>query len=108
MALKWEIAKRILMLGLTGFCMKLTNSAVQVSCNATLQLYGGDLYVGVMTVVNSVRDVLMMPISGLSSGSEPFISYNYGAGEYAVSYTHRDVYKRQASISASVEPQMEP
>mgnify|MGYP001653786953 CR=1 FL=1 len=82
MALKWEIAKRILMLGLTGFCMKLTNSAVQVSCNATLQLYGGDLYVGVMTVVNSVRDVLMMPISGLSSGSEPFISYNYGAGEY--------------------------
>ena len=35
-----------------------------------------------MTVVNSVREVLMMPVSGLSSGSEPFVSYNYGAGHY--------------------------
>ncbi len=81
MRLQWDIVRRILMLGLTGFCMKLTNSAVQISCNATLQLFGGDLYVGVMTVVNSVREVLMMPISGLSSGSEPFISFNYGAGQ---------------------------
>ena len=82
MKLQWAIVRRILMLGLTGFFMKLTNSAVQVSCNATLQAFGGDLYVGVMTVVNSVREVLMMPVSGLSSGSEPFVSYNYGAGHY--------------------------
>jgi len=35
-----------------------------------------------MTVINSIRDMLMMPVSGLSSGSEPFISYNYGAKHY--------------------------
>lgn len=82
MVLEWQIVRRILALGLTGFVMKLTNSAVQISCNAMLQTHGGDLYVGVMTVINSIRDMLMMPVSGLSSGSEPFISYNYGAKHY--------------------------
>ncbi|MBR5519109.1 MAG: MATE family efflux transporter [Clostridia bacterium] len=82
MRLEWPIVRRILALGLTGFVMKLTNSAVQISCNAMLQTFGGDLYVGVMTVINSVRDVLLMPINGLASGSEPFIGYNYGAKRY--------------------------
>ena len=80
--LRGEIVGHILLLGLTGFFMKLTNSAVQISCNATLQRYGGDLYVGVMTVVNSVREVLMMVVSGYSSAAEPFISFNYGAKQY--------------------------
>lgn len=73
---------RILSLGLSGFCMALTNSLVQVVCNATLQVYGGDLYVGVMTIINSVREVISMPISGLVNGAQPVMGYNYGAGEY--------------------------
>ncbi len=35
-----------------------------------------------MTVINSVRDILSLPIHGLTSGSQPVISYNYGAKEY--------------------------
>ena len=62
-------ARRILALGTSGFVMSLTNSLVQVLCNATLQVWGGDLYVGVMTVVNSVREVIYMPIQGITSGS---------------------------------------
>ena len=62
--------------------MSLTNSLVQVLCNATLQVYGGDLYVGVMTVVNSIREVIFMPIQGITSGSQPVLGFNYGAGEY--------------------------
>ena len=54
--------RRIVALGLSGFCMNLTNSLVQVVCNATLQRYGGDLYVGVMTIINSLREVFTMPI----------------------------------------------
>ena len=42
--------RRIVALGLSGFCMNMTNSLVQVVCNATLQSYGGDLYVGIMTI----------------------------------------------------------
>lgn len=75
--------KRIVSLGLSGFFVNLTNSLVQIVCNATLQRYGGDLYVGVMTVINSVREVLMMPVSGLNNGAQPVLGYNYGARAYS-------------------------
>ena len=58
--------KSIVALGLSGFFMNLTNSLVQVVCNATLQAYGGDLYVGVMTIINSLREVFFMPVQGLT------------------------------------------
>ena len=74
--------RRILSLGLSGFVMNLTNSLVQVLCNATLQSWGGDLYVSVMTVINSIREVISMPIQGLTSACQPMLGYNYGAGEY--------------------------
>src|SRR5690554_4006014 len=62
--------------------MKFTNSVVQVVYNTTLQLYGGDLYVGIMTVINSVREFLTLPVSGLTNGAQPVIGYNYGAHEF--------------------------
>jgi len=76
------IIKRILGLGLSGFTMACTNSAVQIACNASLQAFGGDLYVGVMTVLNSIREIVFMPVHGLTSGAQPVLGYNYGAGEY--------------------------
>lgn len=74
--------KRILGLGLSGFIMSITNGAVQIMCNATLQSYGGDLYVGVMTVINSIREVISMPVMGITNSAQPIIGYNYGAKEY--------------------------
>ena len=62
--------------------MQGTNCLVQVVCNATLHTFGGDLYVGVMTVVNSVRSVLELPVSGLNSGAQPVLGFNYGAKQY--------------------------
>ena len=75
--------KSIVALGLSGFFMNLTNSLVQVVCNATLQAYGGDLYVGVMTIINSLREVFFMPVQGLTNGAQPVTGYNYGAGRYS-------------------------
>ncbi|MCI8423574.1 MAG: MATE family efflux transporter [Lawsonibacter sp.] len=74
---------KIVSLGLSGFCMNMTNSLVQVVCNATLQTYGGDLYVGIMTILNSLREVFSMPVHGLTNGSQPVAGYNYGAGLYS-------------------------
>ena len=71
--------KRILSLGLSGFFMNMTNSLVQVVCNATLQSWGGDLYVGIMTIINSLREVFIMPVQGLTNGSQPVMGFNYGA-----------------------------
>ena len=80
--LKKERVLRILALGVSGFVMQFTNSLVQIICNATLQQFGGDLYVGIMTVVNTIREFLSMPVSGLGSGARPVIGFNYGAHEY--------------------------
>ncbi|MBE5803547.1 MAG: MATE family efflux transporter [Clostridiales bacterium] len=72
--------RRIVSLGTSGFVMQGTNCLVQIVCNNQLQLHGGDLYVGIMTVLNSVREILSLPVGGLSSGAQPVMGYNYGAG----------------------------
>ena len=72
----------IFKLGTANFIMQGTNCLVQIVCNSTLQSYGGDIYVGIMTVANSIREIFMLPISGLISGAQPVISFNYGAKAY--------------------------
>jgi len=74
---------RILSLGVTGFVMSITNALVQTSCNTQLRLYGGDSYVGAMTVINSVREMVFMTAHGLTAGSQPVLGFNYGAGAYS-------------------------
>lgn len=80
--LKAGRVKRILSLGTSGFVMSMTNSLAQVLCNASLEAYSGDLYVGVMTVINSIREIITMPVQGITSGCQPVLGYNYGAGRY--------------------------
>ncbi len=80
--IEWGIAKGIIKLGLSNFVMQGTNCVVQVVCNSTLQSYGGDIYVGIMTVTNSIREIFTLPIGGIVSGSQPVIGYNYGAKAY--------------------------
>ena len=77
--LQRRIVKEICKLGTANFIMQGTNFVVQVACNSTLQTYGGDVYVGIMTVLNSVREIVMLPISGIVNGAQPVISFNYGA-----------------------------
>jgi len=74
--------KKIVTLGLSGFTMAVTNSAVQMVCNASLQTYGGDIYVGTMTVINSVREVVELPVRAIMSSVQPVMSFNYGAKAY--------------------------
>jgi len=76
------MVKEITSLGLAGFIMGITNGLVQIVCNASLQFWGGDLYVGIMTVINSVREIITLPAMGLTSGAQPVISFNYGAKKY--------------------------
>ena len=77
-----EITKNIARLGTSNFIMAGTNCLVQVACNSTLQTYGGDVYIGIMTVTNSVREIFNLPVNGLMSGAQPVVSFNYGAKAY--------------------------
>lgn len=79
--LRWRWVRRILALGFSGFVMAMTNSVVQVVCNTVLSAFGGDLYVGVMTVINSIREVVSMPVQGITGAAEPVLGFNYGAGK---------------------------
>ncbi len=79
----WGLVGKIAGLGMSGFIMAVTNGLCTIACNATLQVYGGDLYIGVMTVVNSVREVFGLPITGITNGAQPVIGYNYGAHKYS-------------------------
>lgn len=82
MKLKAHRVKSIVSLGLAGCVMQFTNSAVTIVCNICLSQYGGDLYVGVMTIMNSIREILSMPVMGVMNGATPVLSFNYGAKNY--------------------------
>ncbi len=77
-----RLTKEIVALGISGFIMQGTNCLVQIVCNATLQSWGGDLYVGIMTVLNSVREILTLPVMGIANGAQPVLGYNYGAKQF--------------------------
>ncbi len=74
--------RKITLLGTASFVMSFTDSLVQGACNAMLRQFGGDLYISVMTVINSVRQIAQMPVMAISDGATPVISYNYGARAY--------------------------
>lgn len=80
--LEWKRVKGIVALGTSGFIMSVTNSAVQIVYNINLSVHGGDMYIAAMTIINSVREVVQMAVSGISNGAQPIISFNYGAGQY--------------------------
>ncbi len=77
--LDFSLLKEMVALGLSGFIMAATNSACQAVCNATLSVHGGDIYIGVMTIINSVREMIGLPVGGITSGAQPILSFNYGA-----------------------------
>ena len=72
-------ARNIVSLGMAGFIMQLTNSLVSICCNHVLSVTGGDIYISVMTIISSVRQLVETPISAINEGTSPILSYNYGA-----------------------------
>ena len=72
-------AKNIVSLGTAGFIMQLTNSLVSIFCNNVLGATGGDVYISVMTIISSVRQMVETPIYAINEGTSPILSYNYGA-----------------------------
>mgnify|MGYP000438225295 CR=1 FL=1 len=59
-----------------------TESAITIVMNHGLQTYGGDLYVGSMTILQSVLQLIFVPVNGFTNGVQPIISYNFGAGQF--------------------------
>ena len=74
--------KDILALGVSPFIMTSTESLISIVINRGLSMYGGDLYVGSFTIIQSIMQMISAPVQGFTQGVQPIISYNYGAGDY--------------------------
>ena len=71
----------VILLGLSPFFVQVTDCIVPLVMNAGMQQYGNDYYVGTMTVMFSIEQLLRLPADGLCQGAVPIMSYNYGAGK---------------------------
>ena len=76
----WAILRRIMMLGVSPFIMKLTESLLTITFNNQLFRFGGDLAVSVMTIMNSIWQMAQLMTHGFTDGAQPILGYNYGAG----------------------------
>lgn len=82
MRLDRKVVGRIMALGSASFIFGVTNSLVELVTNRVLLTWGGDVGVGVMTILMSLRDIFMMVPRGITQGSQPVLGYNYGAKLY--------------------------
>ena len=67
-------------LGVSPFIMQSTESLISVVMSSGLQRYGGDVYVGSLTILQSIMQLTSTPINGFTQGVQPILSYNFGAG----------------------------
>ncbi len=74
-----QITKNVASLGISPFVMQSTESLVTITLNTGLQKYGGDMYIGAMTILTSILQFILVPMNGFNQGVQPIISYNYGA-----------------------------
>lgn len=71
-----------LALGLSPFVMQSTESLINIVLNSSLQKYGGDIAVGSMTIITSIMQIFLMPLTGLTQGAQPIVGFNFGAQQF--------------------------
>lgn len=76
----FQLLRSVMSLGISPFIMQSTESLIAVVMSSGLQKYGGDLYVGSLTILQSIMQLSSTPINGFTQGVQPILSYNFGAG----------------------------
>ena len=72
------------MIGFSPFVILATDSVLIIALNTVLQHYGGsdgDMLIAAATIVQSYMTLITAPMLGITGGSQPLLSYNYGAKE---------------------------
>ena len=79
----WKIMRRVMLFGLSPFLIAASDSVILIVFNSMLQRYGGpqngDLYVACATIVQSYMQIITLPLGGITGGTQPVLSFNYGA-----------------------------
>jgi putative MATE family efflux protein len=80
---KWEILRRILVIGASPFLMEITFTFILILMNRVISAYGGDLAISAVGIFFSLDSLLFLPVLGIGEGLQPLVGYNYGAKVYA-------------------------
>lgn len=79
MRLEAPVVSRMVQTGTPSFFRQIANSLMHIMLNRGLILYGGDIAVSGMGIINSIQTFMLMPIFGITQGLQPIIGYNFGA-----------------------------
>ncbi len=100
---EWKIVSGTAALGISPFIMQATEALISVTMNSGLSRYGGDMYVGTLTIMQSVMQFVSVPANGFSQGVQPIMSYNYGAGNIdRVKETFRKLFLFTETVSGLI------
>lgn len=77
-----KIMLRVLTFGFCPFIIIAGDSVLIIALNTVLQNYGGaqgDMLIACATIVQSYMQIVTLPLGGITSGTQPILSFNYGA-----------------------------
>lgn len=77
-----EIIMYIVTIGFASFAMQIAASVVYGLFAKQLIIFGGDIAVGAMGIINSITIILVMAIVAINMASQPIIGFNYGARNF--------------------------
>lgn len=78
-----KIVGSIAALGIAPFVMESTEGLVTIVLNNGLRTFGNELYLGSLTIMQSVMQVMSTVTQGVTKGVQPILGFNYGAKNYA-------------------------
>jgi putative MATE family efflux protein len=78
-ALKLNIMKEVLALGISSFVRIISMSVIIVILNRTLASLGGDVYVAALGIITKVTMFALMPVLAIAQGLQPILGFSYGA-----------------------------
>ncbi|MBZ4683072.1 MAG: hypothetical protein PWP46_184 [Fusobacteriaceae bacterium] len=79
---RFNYFKEIIGVGLSSFTRQAVGSIVAIVLNNTLKVYGGEMAIAIMGVINRTLMVIFLPMFGIIQGIQPIIGFNYGAKSF--------------------------
>lgn len=97
------VLRSVFMLGVSPFIMQFTECVIQVVFNSSLQRFGGDAYVGAMTIITSLMQLISVFSNGMTQGVQPIIGYNFGARRFdRVRRAYRGMFVVQIALNSAM------
>ena len=106
MKIDFSLARVVFVLGIASFINQLAMASVQVVLNnsvtyyGALSQYGSDIPLACIGIMMKVNMIFMSIVIGIGQGSQPIVSFNYGAKQYdRVKNTYKTAIKYATYVS---------